>query len=107
MPNRPPCVECSSRATQVKYAGPCASCGAETCPRHSYFYADESNAAITASARPMCLIHRDRDPGTLSADNLLISGDFEYRLTARTRFMVTLTPRGSRLAFATPEGNKE
>lgn len=108
MPEWSACVECS-RAThpRTKYAGPCSVCGATTCPKHSYFYTDESNAAVTAAARPTCLIHRDRYPGILSADNLLSSGDFAHRTTARARFTVTLTAFGSRLAFATPEGNKE
>ena len=53
------CVECGTRvrAADRKYSGPCAICGAATCPRHTYFYADESNAAVTASARPMCRDH--------------------------------------------------
>lgn len=104
---RKACVECGSRATNIKYSGPCANCGAATCPRHSYFYSDESNTAITDHAQPMCLIHRDRDPGTLSADNLLISGDFEYRQTARARFVVQLTQDGSRVSATVPVSTQE
>jgi len=51
------CVVCGEKANQPKYGGPCSVCGVATCPKHTYFYADESNAAITASARPRCKEH--------------------------------------------------
>ena len=54
------CHECDAQVTAAdrKYAGPCATCGKVTCPAHTYFYTDESNGAISLSARPMCVEHR-------------------------------------------------
>lgn len=54
------CVTCGepTAARDRKYAGPCAVCGADTCPKHTYFHTDESNVAITNSARPMCETHK-------------------------------------------------
>ena len=52
------CAVCSEKANQQKYGGPCHVCGMPLCPKHAHFYADESNAAITASARPTCLEHK-------------------------------------------------
>ena len=53
------CVTCGERisAAERKYSGPCVECGAVTCPKHTVFYVDESNIAITGRARPKCLEH--------------------------------------------------
>lgn len=48
----------SVKAADRKYTGPCAECGAATCPAHTWFYTDESNIAISRSARPKCEAHR-------------------------------------------------
>lgn len=89
-------------------------------PAPHYTWVDESNHAITESAAkfPLCrdcyltrygTLPRDlRQPrpddfdhmhrGVLGVHNLLSSGDFEHRETARARFLIV---------SATPEGNKE
>lgn len=53
------CVECGDPITAAdrKYSGPCTHCGALTCPKHTHFYVDESNGAITLSSRPYCIEH--------------------------------------------------
>lgn len=59
--SRPVCVECGEKAVG-EYSGPCSVCKAPTCPRHTYYYVDESNIAVTRNALPKCLLHRDRNP---------------------------------------------
>lgn len=46
-------------ATDRAYSGPCADCGTPTCPKHTFFYTDEANIAITSRARPKCIYHRE------------------------------------------------
>ena len=91
------CFECG-KAAHDRYK--CAKCGAVICPRHTYYYADESNAAITKSARPKCWVHfewRASERGVLDRDNLLLSGDFADRDFSRSLFEIVLTPHGSRV----------
>ena len=40
------CAVCGQKANQRKYGGPCTVCGMPLCPKHTYFYADESDPAI-------------------------------------------------------------
>ena len=91
------CTECPAEANG-KHGGPCSKCGNPLCPKHAFFYVDESNAAISSSARPECEIcYGMRDGGVLGYRNLLLSGDHQHRVTARARFTVVLTERGSRV----------
>lgn len=91
------CNECPNRANG-KHGGPCSKCGTPLCPTHAYFYTDESNGAITARSRPECPIcYGMRDGGVLGYRNLLLSGDYQHRVTARARFTVVMTEHGSRV----------
>ena len=95
------CSECDARVyasgDNKKYA---CGCGAILCGKHAMFYVDESNSAISASARahcPQCWAVADVQRGVVGIYNLLISGDYQYRQTARARLGVVLTSEGSRV----------
>lgn len=92
------CFECGQPA-KGKYSGPCSVCGLPTCPRHTHYYVDDANRAVTVGARPKCAVHSS---GVLGVDNLLVSGDYGDRVVARARFRVLLTESGSRVETGTP-----
>lgn len=50
------CVVCGVRTfkTKAPVAMACASCGKALCDRHTHFYVDGNNRAISESARPQC-----------------------------------------------------
>lgn len=91
------CNECPNRANG-KHGGPCSKCGVPLCPSHALFYTDESNRAISSSARPECEVcFGARDGGVLGYRNLLSSGDYHHRIRARSMFTVVMTEAGSRV----------
>lgn len=56
------CRDCLEKAGGT-YGGLCVVCGAPLCPKHAHFYVDESNIAITNSARPHCKEHAEATRG--------------------------------------------
>jgi len=92
------CTECSA-PVKGKYSGSCRKCGADTCPKHTHFYVDESNVSITRGSPPQCVVCAFPPLlGILDRKNLLSSGDYIHRDVARARFHVVMTVDGSRVA---------
>jgi hypothetical protein len=92
----------------------CTGCSIELGLKDSMVYIDGSNAAISKNSGQWCVPcytarfgrrstfdeHGEYriEQGVLDIRNLLASGDFQHRDSARANFMVELTPNGSRVA---------